>query len=53
MEELTIVLTPVELDYVCNSLADRPFREVNGLLQKILNQANSQTGAARNISPAP
>lgn len=41
MKEITIVLTAQELDFVCNVLADRPFKEVNGLLAKIVNQANA------------
>lgn len=42
MEEKAVTLTISEWDYVCNALAERPFKEVNGLLAKVVNQLNSK-----------
>lgn len=41
MREITLTLSPQELDQVCNALAQRPWVEVNNLLQKIVEQANT------------
>lgn len=50
--EVTIVFTVAEFDYVMNALAQRPFAEVNGFLAKLVNQANSQ-GATKVSSNHP
>jgi hypothetical protein len=49
MNEVTLTLTIQELDYVMNSLGMRPFNEVNGLIQKCVNQANSQLKPDANV----
>lgn len=55
--ELTLTVTPNELDGVMTGLALLPWGQVNGLIQKLLNQANSQNaqvGAAEfSASPLP
>lgn len=42
MEKFTIELSNQELEYVLQCLAQRPFAEVNLLLQNIVAQANAQ-----------
>lgn len=42
MDKLVIHLSAQELDYVLQCLAQRPFAEVNLLLQNIVAQANEQ-----------
>lgn len=39
--EITIKLTPYELDQVMNILAEKPYKEVCGVISKVLAQANS------------
>jgi hypothetical protein len=38
---IALHLNPKEFEYIINVLAQRPFAEVNGLLQKMVQQANS------------
>lgn len=40
--EVKITVTVAELDYIMNALSLCPFREVNGFIAKLVNQANSQ-----------
>ena len=42
MEELQITFTVHELDLVIKCLGKQPFETVNGIISKIVNQANSQ-----------
>lgn len=42
MDNLVIRFTPQEFEYVLQALAQRPFAEVNGLLQNLVQQAKSQ-----------
>ena len=51
MNEVILKLDPKEFEYLINVLAQRPFAEVNGLLQKMVQQANS--GAPTATSEAP
>lgn len=46
MEEIDIKLTVHELDLTIKCLAKQPFEVVNGLITKIVNQANSRPMAA-------
>lgn len=39
---IDLSLDPKEFEYLINVLAQRPFAEVNGLLQKLVQQANSK-----------
>jgi hypothetical protein len=41
VNEINLKLDPKEFEYLINVLAQRPFAEVNGLLQKMVQQANS------------
>jgi hypothetical protein len=41
MNEVNLKLDPKEFEYLINVLAQRPFAEVNALLQKMVQQANS------------
>ena len=49
-DEVTLVLTVPELDYVINALSACPYKEVNGFIAKIVNQVNSQ---GQKESPLP
>lgn len=40
--ELKFHFTPQEIDYIANVLSDRPYKEVRGLLDKIVSQANDK-----------
>ena len=44
--EITITVTVPEMDYIMNALSLLPFREVNGFIAKLINQANSQNATA-------
>jgi hypothetical protein len=46
METVTVTLNVKEFEYVINALAQRPFAEVNALLQNLVQQANQQKAAA-------
>ena len=47
MNEVALKLDPKEFEYIINILAQRPFGEVNNLLQKMVQQANQQ------VAPQP
>lgn len=40
---LTLVFTPQQAQSVLNALAARPYGEVSGLIQEVLNQIQAQT----------
>jgi hypothetical protein len=42
MNKLTLELTPQELDYIANVLAERPWKETNALMVNIQNQVQTQ-----------
>jgi hypothetical protein len=42
MKELTLTLTIEEVNIILDSLGNRPFKEVFGLINNIQNQASSQ-----------
>lgn len=42
MDKIRIFLTPQEVDYVVNTLANKPWREVDGIVRSIIEQARSQ-----------
>lgn len=46
LPELTLTVTPAELDVIMQGLQQGPYSVVNGLIQKLLNQANSQCSAS-------
>lgn len=48
--EITVTVTVREMDYIMNALALMPFREVNGFIAKLVNQANSQNVAVTNTA---
>jgi hypothetical protein len=52
METVTVTLNVKEFEYVINALAQRPFAEVNALLQNLVQQANQQKAAAE-TPPSP
>jgi hypothetical protein len=42
MNKISLEFTPQELDYIANVLAERPWKEANGLLSNIQQQVQSQ-----------
>lgn len=42
MNEVNLKLDPKEFEYLMNVLIQRPFVEVNALVQKLVQQANQQ-----------
>ncbi len=46
MEEIDIKFTVHELDLVIKCLGKQPFETVNGIITKIVNQANSRPSVA-------
>lgn len=50
---LTLTLTIEEVNYILNCLGSRPFAEVNGLIQKIKSDGDSQVAASTTPAPAP
>lgn len=44
MPDVHLTLTAQEFDYLCKTLSQRPWVEVNNLLQKIVAQANESQG---------
>ena len=44
--ELVLTLTAKEFEYVMNVLGQRPFLEVNALMQKLVQQVNQQGNQA-------
>ena len=52
-DEVTLVLTVPELDYVINALSACPYKEVNGFIAKIVNQVNSQESRELPLPAAP
>jgi len=51
--EIVLQLTPQEVDQVCNALAQRPWVEVNNLLQKIVTQGNAQRQQSQGVGLEP
>lgn len=46
MEEIQLTVTVHELDLVLKTLAEQPFKLVQGIIPKLVNQANSQPAKA-------
>ena len=42
MNKISLEFTPQELDYIANVLAERPWKEANGLLTNIQQQVQQQ-----------
>lgn len=53
MQEINWTLEPREADIVMNALMARPWGEVNGLIQKLMQQAQRQPEPASNEAPSP
>jgi hypothetical protein len=41
-QEIKLALTPHELDIAMNAIVERPYKEVFGVVNKIMTQANNQ-----------
>lgn len=50
-QELTIKITPHELDIVMNGIMNEPWKNVANVIQKIMQQANSESLQAPAASP--
>jgi len=45
--EINLQLAPQEVQYILNVLAERPYRECNEVIGKIMGQANPQMAAVQ------
>ncbi len=53
-KSFTITLGEQELNYILSCLADKPWKETNELIQKVIGQANgSQEQPAEDENPLP